>query len=79
MISALCSVYGDKGMGIGSQADVSTADCVVIIGADPSQKKQSLQEVDVAIRRRAQAGAKIIVISTAKTDLAGHQKPFTCS
>jgi predicted molibdopterin-dependent oxidoreductase YjgC len=46
---------------------------VVVIGADPSQKKQSLQEVDVMIRRRAQAGAKVIVVSTEKTDLAGHQ------
>jgi predicted molibdopterin-dependent oxidoreductase YjgC len=44
-----------------------------MIGADPSQKKQKLQEADVMIRRRAQAGAKVIVVSTEKTDLAGHQ------
>jgi predicted molibdopterin-dependent oxidoreductase YjgC len=73
LLSALRTVYGDGGIGIASQADLSSADCVVVIGADPSQRKQSLQEVDVMIRRRAQAGAKVIVVSTEKTDLAGHQ------
>jgi NADH dehydrogenase/NADH:ubiquinone oxidoreductase subunit G len=71
-IAALRAVYGDAGIGIAAQADLSTADCVVVIGADPSQKQQSLQEIDVMIRRRAQAGAKIIVVSTEKTDLAHH-------
>jgi predicted molibdopterin-dependent oxidoreductase YjgC len=73
LLSALRTVYGDAGTGISSQADLKSADCVVVIGADPSQKKQSLQEVDVMIRRRTQAGAKVIVVSTEKTDLAGHQ------
>jgi formate dehydrogenase major subunit len=73
IISALRAVHGDHGVGIASHADLHSADCVVVIGADPSQKKQSLQEVDVMIRRRAQAGAKMIVVSTVKTDLAGHQ------
>jgi NADH dehydrogenase/NADH:ubiquinone oxidoreductase subunit G len=73
VISALRAVYGDHGVGIASHADLHAADCVVVIGADPSQKKQSLQEVDVMIRRRAQTGAKVIVVSTVKTDLAGHQ------
>jgi len=72
-IAALRAVYGDAGIGVASQADLSAADCVVVIGADPSQKQQSLQEVDVMIRRRAQAGAKLIVVSTEKTDLAHHQ------
>ena len=72
MISALRGMYGDSGACIASQADLSTADCVIVIGSDPSQKKQSLQEVNVMIRRRAQAGAKVIVVSTEKTDLAGH-------
>lgn len=73
MIAALGSVYGDHGLNIASEADLSSADCVIVIGADPSQKKQSLQEVSVMIRRRAQAGAKVIVVSTQKTELAGHQ------
>jgi len=73
IISALRAVHGDHGVGIASHADLHAADCVVVIGADPSQKKQSLQEVDVMIRRRAQTGAKVIVVSTVKTDLAGHQ------
>ena len=45
---------------------------MVVIGADPSQKQRSLPELDVMIRRRAQAGAKIIVVSTEKTELAQH-------
>jgi len=72
LVAALRSVYGEAGIGIAAQADLGSADCVVVIGADPSQKKQSLQEVDVMIRRRVQAGAKLIVVSTEKTDLAGH-------
>src|SRR5512143_3343345 len=73
LISALRAVFGEAGPGIASQADLKTADCVVVVGADPSQKQQSMQEVDVMIRRRAQAGAKVIVVSTVKTNLAGHQ------
>jgi predicted molibdopterin-dependent oxidoreductase YjgC len=73
LISALRAVYGDAGITIASQADLKSADVVVVIGADPSQKKQSLQEVEVMIRRRAQAGAKVIVVNPEKIELAGHQ------
>lgn len=71
LIDAMRSVYGDAAATAG-KADLQVADCVVVIGADPSQKKQVMQEADVMIRRRAQAGAKVIVVSTEKTDLAGH-------
>ena len=71
-IAALQATYGDAGIAIASEADLKAADCVVVIGADPSQKGQSLQEIDVMIRRRAQAGAKVIVVSTEKTGLAHH-------
>jgi predicted molibdopterin-dependent oxidoreductase YjgC len=73
IVSALRDMHGDHGISIASHANLHSADCVVVVGADPSQKKQSLQEVDVMIRRRAQAGAKVIVVNTVKTDLAGHQ------
>jgi predicted molibdopterin-dependent oxidoreductase YjgC len=73
LIAALRSFHGDAGIGIASHAELSSSDCVVVIGADPSQKQQKLQEADVMIRRRAQAGARVIVVSTEKTDLAGHQ------
>jgi len=71
-IAALRAVYGDNGIAIASQADLGAADCVVVIGADPSQKGQSLQEIDVMIRRRAQAGAKIIVVNPDKIGLTTH-------
>ena len=73
LISALRTVYGEAGINIASQADLKSADVVVLIGADPSQKKQVLQEVEVMIRRRAQAGAKIIVVNPEKIELASHQ------
>ncbi len=73
LISALRMVYGDAGINIASQADLKSADVVVLIGADPSQKKQALQEVEVMVRRRAQAGAKIIVVNPEKIELASHQ------
>ncbi len=71
-IAALRAVYGDNGIAIASKADLAAADCVVVIGADPSQKGQSLQEIDVMIRRRAQAGAKIIVVNPDKIGLTTH-------
>lgn len=73
LIQALCSTFGDGGTGIAAQSDLKSADLVVLIGADPSQKKQALQEVDVMIRRRAQAGAKIIVVNPDRIELASHQ------
>ena len=73
LISSLRAVYGEAGITIATQADLKSADVVVLIGADPSQKKQSLQEVEVMVRRRAQAGAKVIVVNPEKIELAGHQ------
>jgi predicted molibdopterin-dependent oxidoreductase YjgC len=73
LIAALRTVHGEAGIGIASRADLKSADLVVLIGADPSQKKQALQEVEVMIRRRAQAGAKIILVNPDKTELASHQ------
>jgi predicted molibdopterin-dependent oxidoreductase YjgC len=71
-IAALRAVYGDAGIAIASKADLSTADCVVVIGADPSQKGQSLQEIDVMVRRRDRAGAKIIVVNPDRIGLTTH-------
>jgi predicted molibdopterin-dependent oxidoreductase YjgC len=71
-IAALRAVYGDNGIAIASRADLAAADCIVVIGADPSQKGQSLQEIDVMIRRRAQAGAKIIVVNPDTIGLTTH-------
>ncbi len=71
-IAALRAVYGDNGIAIASKAELSHADCVVVIGADPSQKSQALQEIDVMIRRRAQAGAKIIVVNPDNIGLTTH-------
>jgi predicted molibdopterin-dependent oxidoreductase YjgC len=73
LMAALDAVYGDSGAGVASHADLGNADVVVLIGADPSQKKQALQEAEVMIRRRAQAGAKVIVVNPEKIELAGHQ------
>lgn len=72
LLSAMRKMYGDSGLGIASSANLKTADCVVLIGANPSQKRQSLQEIDVMIRRRAQAGAKVVVINPEKIDIASH-------
>lgn len=73
LLTALRAVHKDNGIAIAARTDLKIADLVVIIGADPSQKKQSLQEVEVMIRRRAQAGAKLIVVNPEKTILAEHQ------
>jgi predicted molibdopterin-dependent oxidoreductase YjgC len=73
MMAALRAIYGDAGINIASHADLKSADLVVMIGADPSQKKQVLQEVEVMVRRRAQAGAKVIVVNPKKVELASHQ------
>ena len=71
-IAALRAIYGEAGLAIASQAGLKSADCVVVIGADPTQKGQAPQDRDVMVRRRAQAGAKIIVVNPEKTDLTTH-------
>ncbi len=73
LLSALRTVYGDTGVAVVSQSDLKSADLVLLIGVDPSQKKQALQEVEVMVRRRAQAGAKVIVVNPEKIELASHQ------
>ncbi len=73
LIAALRTVYGKAGATVASRTNLKAADMIVLIGADPSQKKQTLQEVDVMIRRRAQAGAKIIVMNPEKIELTAHQ------
>lgn len=72
-LSALRAVSGDAGIGIASQADLASADFVMVVGADPSQQRQSLQEVDVMVRRRARAGAKLVVVNPEKTGLTTYQ------
>ncbi len=73
LIAALRTIYGKAGATVASRTNLKAADLIVLIGADPSQKKQTLQEVDVMIRRRAQAGAKIIVVNPEKIELTAHQ------
>jgi predicted molibdopterin-dependent oxidoreductase YjgC len=73
LLSALRSTYGDAGVTVASQSDLKSADLVLLIGVNPSQKKQALQEVEVMVRRRAQAGAKVIIVNPEKIELATHQ------
>ncbi len=73
ILSAIETTYGTSAAAVAARAGLKDADVIVLIGADPSQKKQSLQEAEVMIRRRAQAGAKVIVVNPETIELAGHQ------
>jgi len=52
LIAALRAVHGDAGIGIASQADLKSADVVVVIGADPSRRSRPCRK-RCEIRRRA--------------------------
>ncbi len=78
-LSALRQVYGNAGVSISSQAGLSSADFVMLIGAAPSQKKQAMQELDVMIRRRAQAGAKVVVVDPEKIEITSHHNAIHLS
>jgi NADH dehydrogenase/NADH:ubiquinone oxidoreductase subunit G len=58
------SLYADADTLINSQsADLDSADLIIMAGLAPSQWERVLPQLDAAVRRRADRGAKLVVIN----------------
>ncbi len=58
------SLYGDESTLPPGAVDIETADLVILVGLDPDQWKRELPALDVIIRRRVNAGAKLITVNS---------------
>jgi NADH dehydrogenase/NADH:ubiquinone oxidoreductase subunit G len=59
------SLYADAEALVNSQsADLDSADLVILVGLAPSQWERVLPQLDAAVRRRAERGAKLVVINS---------------
>ncbi|MEW6054452.1 MAG: molybdopterin-dependent oxidoreductase [Nitrospirota bacterium] len=66
------SLYADAGVFIQSDnANIDDADVILLIGMNPSQWDRTLPALDAAIRRRVSRGAKLIVVNSSDTSIAG--------
>ncbi len=69
-LDTTASLYGDADTLISEGADLETADLFVLVDLNPSQWKRALPALDAVIRRRVNAGAKLIVINSSEPKIA---------
>jgi NADH dehydrogenase/NADH:ubiquinone oxidoreductase subunit G len=69
-IDSTASLYGDEATLPSGVADMDSADLFVLVGLDPDQWKRRLPALDAIIRRRINAGAKLITISAASPNIS---------
>jgi NADH dehydrogenase/NADH:ubiquinone oxidoreductase subunit G len=63
-VDSTASLYCDESTMVSAGADIETADLMVLVGLDPSQWKRVLPALDAVVRRRVNAGAKLITINS---------------
>jgi predicted molibdopterin-dependent oxidoreductase YjgC len=64
------SLYGDADTLISGSADLETTDLFLLVDLNPSQWERVLPALDAVIRKRVNAGAKLIVINSSETKIA---------
>lgn len=69
-VDSTASLYGDESTLLSGGADLEAADLFVLVGFDPSQWKRALPALDAIIRRRTNAGAKLITINSAEPNIS---------
>ncbi|WP_333653538.1 molybdopterin-dependent oxidoreductase [Dissulfurispira sp.] len=69
-VDTTASLYGDADTLISGSADLDSADLFVLVDLNPSQWKRVLPAIDAVIRRRVNAGAKLIVINSSEPKIA---------
>ncbi|MDA8215968.1 MAG: molybdopterin-dependent oxidoreductase [Nitrospiraceae bacterium] len=69
-VDTTASLYGDADTLISGSAEVDSADLFVLVDLNPSQWKRVLPAIDAVIRRRINAGAKLIVINSSEPKIA---------
>jgi len=69
-IDTTASLYGDEETLINSGADLENSDLFVLVDFNPSQWERVLPAIDAVIRRRVNAGAKLIVINSSEPKIS---------
>lgn len=69
-IDTTASLYGDEETLINGGADLENSDLFVLVDLNPSQWQRILPALDAVIRRRVNAGAKLIVINSSEPKIA---------
>lgn len=69
-LDTTASLYGDEETLINGGADLESSDLFVLVDLNPSQWERVLPALDAVIRRRVNAGAKLIVINSSEPKIA---------
>ncbi len=69
-VDTTASLYGDADTLISGSAKLDSADLFVLVDLNPSQWDRVLPAIDAVIRRRINAGAKLIVINSSEPKVA---------
>ena len=69
-VDTTASLYGDADTLISGSAELDSADLFVLVDLNPSQWKRVLPAIDAVIRRRVNAGAKLIVINSSEPKIS---------
>ncbi len=69
-IDTTASLYGTRDTIISDGADVESADLFVLVDLNPDQWTRVLPAIDAVIRRRVNAGAKLIVINSSEPTIS---------
>lgn len=69
-LDSTASLYGDEETLINGGADLESSDLFVLVDLAPSQWERVLPALDAVIRRRVNAGAKLIVINSSEPKIA---------
>jgi NADH dehydrogenase/NADH:ubiquinone oxidoreductase subunit G len=69
-IDTSVSLYADSESMKGEDANLEKADLMVIVGLNPDQWTRVLPALDAIIRRKVNAGAKLIVINSGETKIS---------
>jgi NADH dehydrogenase/NADH:ubiquinone oxidoreductase subunit G len=69
-VDTTASLYGDEDTLISGSADVDSADLFVLVDLNPDQWQRVLPALDAVIRRRVNAGAKLIVINSSEPKIS---------
>lgn len=69
-IDSTASLYGDADTLISGDADIESADLIVLVDLKPSQWEKVLPALDAVIRRKVNSGAKLITINSTESKIA---------
>lgn len=69
-VDTTVSLYADEDSMTSGNADLESADLIMIVGLNPSQWDRILPATDAMVRKRVNDGAQVIVINSANTGIS---------